>query len=420
MFCKLILTLHRVIIISWQGAFRRARSISDLRIIPLTIFFCCISEYVQGASTLSAALSGTSPADATDPRIIAAIITAVASAIIAIASAIWSYYTTRKNQMDLAEMKVAQQERQAERDARRDYEYEARKRLYEQYEPLLFQLVELSEDALYRVYSLARSARTGHLTEAQGGWMSAPDYYLLSTIYKLLAPIVIFKLMRRRLTLVDVNMDARIGTQYTFAKILYLTFTCDYEMAKMEPVLAYKPNVNGWAQLRQTDPRQYWRQGLALGRLDNALDDLLIEKNGVTRLRTFGEYQTLFYKRLEDDQANSYSLTDIFHEFHPHTRPALWRVLITQAHIHRMIVLGVGRDKCEPLQKLKKQMTIPKNQRLAFDWREKYCDVPDSVALEEPFNVAESFIANYLATLFPYAALPEAGVTEQSAGQIRM
>jgi hypothetical protein len=44
-----------------------------------------------------------------------------------------------------------------EQAARRDYEYEARKRLYQECEPILFQFVELSESALKRIYALARN-----------------------------------------------------------------------------------------------------------------------------------------------------------------------------------------------------------------------------------------------------------------------
>ncbi len=41
-------------------------------------------------------------------------------------------------------LKVTIADEKAEKDARRDYLYEARKRLYQEYEPLFFQLVGLS------------------------------------------------------------------------------------------------------------------------------------------------------------------------------------------------------------------------------------------------------------------------------------
>ena len=97
---------------------------------------------------------------------------------------------------DLEAYKDTLTETQAERAARRDYQYEARKRLYQQYEPLLFQLVEHCESAKERIYSLARSAKEGDLEKV--GWLSKWDeYYLYSTIYFLLSPLVIFKLMQQ-------------------------------------------------------------------------------------------------------------------------------------------------------------------------------------------------------------------------------
>jgi phage tail tape-measure protein len=56
----------------------------------------------------------------------------------------------------------------AARNARRDYEYDARKRLYAQVEPLLFQLFEAAETAFNAVASLARTQRDRNLP----GWLS--------------------------------------------------------------------------------------------------------------------------------------------------------------------------------------------------------------------------------------------------------
>jgi len=82
--------------------------------------------------------------ETTDPKIIAALIAAAASLIVSIIGTLWG----RKNQKDLETLKSELADERAESDARRDYEYDARKRLYEECEPLLFQLIELSENAL--------------------------------------------------------------------------------------------------------------------------------------------------------------------------------------------------------------------------------------------------------------------------------
>ena len=66
-------------------------------------------------------------------------------------------------QRQLEDVRAALADRNSAAAARRDYEYEARKRLYQHVEPLLFQLYEALEEAHYRVRSLVRTATQGHL-----------------------------------------------------------------------------------------------------------------------------------------------------------------------------------------------------------------------------------------------------------------
>jgi len=285
----------------------------------------------------------------------------------------------------------------AERDARRDYEYEARKRLYEQYEPLLFQLVERSESALHRVYSLARSAREGNLSIAGDGWLDSQGYYMVSTMYILLAPIAVFRLMQNRLTFVDLSVDPGIAARYALGKILYLSFTCDFELAKCKPSLEYEPHIKDWETSRKTQPSRYWRQGIALGRLDNALDDLLVVRDQEWRLRTFGEYESLLYGQTQENLiTDSWRFADILSGFHPYTRPVLWRILIVQAHVHRLIVGLVNASASAIPDSLLEQLAIPYEQRDSFDWRSEDGEPHSERVLNEPFDVAECFISQYV------------------------
>jgi Flp pilus assembly protein TadB len=70
----------------------------------------------------------------------------------------------------LKQVEAQLEDQNAERNARRDYEYEARKRVYQEVEPILFQLAELAEGGLHRIYSLARTARHGDLAPQRRGW----------------------------------------------------------------------------------------------------------------------------------------------------------------------------------------------------------------------------------------------------------
>ena len=70
-----------------------------------------------------------------DGKVIAAII----SALVTLGIAIWTFITNNRNQKIIEEFKSKLLEEHSERSARRDYEYEAKKRLYKEFEPILFQ-----------------------------------------------------------------------------------------------------------------------------------------------------------------------------------------------------------------------------------------------------------------------------------------
>src|SRR3954453_17928998 len=110
------------------------------------------------------------------------IITAGISFLVAVTSAALSYAFTRKNQHDLERLRADLDEKRRERDALRDYEYEARKRLYHECGPVLLQLMELSESGLRRVAGLARTAAQGNLGPDDTSWLADRlSYYHLST-----------------------------------------------------------------------------------------------------------------------------------------------------------------------------------------------------------------------------------------------
>src|SRR3712207_627574 len=110
--------------------------------------------------------------------VLPAIIAATASLIVAIISVLVTARTSRRvarltDELEKQRLYLASEleEQRAVRDARRDYEYEARKRLYEECEPLLFEAAELAELGRYRVVSLARSCREGVLLPDGSGWL---------------------------------------------------------------------------------------------------------------------------------------------------------------------------------------------------------------------------------------------------------
>src|SRR5262249_2549810 len=111
------------------------------------------------------------------------LITGTASLIIALIT----FFSARANQRDVEKLKAELTEKKSEKDARRDYVYEARKRLYKEYEPLFFQFTESAEIALGHIQSLAERGREGNL--ADGRYLSKNSYFLKTTVYKLLVPV---------------------------------------------------------------------------------------------------------------------------------------------------------------------------------------------------------------------------------------
>jgi hypothetical protein len=298
--------------------------------------------------------------------------------------------------------------KKAEEDARRDYEYEARKRLYEQYEPLLFQLVEACENAHFRVRSLARVSRHGEINPGQG-WLSVPDYYLLSTIYNLMAPMAVFRMIKQRLTLFDLGLVPLIKMQYALSKQLYYLYTEHHELAlDCKPKLLYTPNANDWQEKRQKDSARYWRQGIAVGRLDNAVAPFLKgDINGLTSLKSYGEFEKAYYNdaQVRDDLQ---FLVDIFIDFHPRTRPVLWRLLITQIHLCEGIADTAemrGQTLTADYRPLRR---LSEDTCKKFDWRPRGKGSSNEQVLKEPFNAAEQFLAARLPALCEWTVSPGA------------
>ena len=338
------------------------------------------------------------------------IIGSVLAAIVALINSFITRQTSRANQRDLEKhqrdleaLKAQLAEQKSEKDARRDYEYEARKRLYQQYEPLLFQLVELAENGLNRIYSLARTAREGNLSLVPNeGWLfDARNYYLASTVYKLIAPLVVYRLIQRRLTLVDLTLDPHINSQYLLAKRLYISFTEDFEFARADPKIEYDPNAEVTAGVARKHPEKYTRQAMFIGSLESIVDYFIkSEPDGSLRCMTYGEFEAAYYQG--DGVVESFNeVAELFHNFHPKTRPVLWRILVAQAHIYEALI----RTRELKLLKSGESVTpllipIAEAERGKFEWRDDRVSATDDEVLIQPFNIAEKYLRKHLGEMF--------------------
>jgi hypothetical protein len=320
-----------------------------------------------------------------------------------------------------AELAVSNEALTGENKARRDYLYEARKRLYQEVDPLLFQLAELSENALHRIYSLARTARKGKL-EPNASWLSYEGYYMSSTLYNLLVPLVIIRLIQRRLTVIDLTVDPYINSLYSLGRWVSYSFTDDFEFARggthenedyeERLMLEYNPNDSDWETKRELHADIYWRQGLPIGILDKAVDSLIVNENDkVLRYKNFGEFENEFHQdsNLKDHFKRVY---DIFFDFHPKTRPVLWRILVTQAHLYRAIIQSRDLQAAMTGQPFKPLMLIDEKDRWLFDWRQAPDEAEDEIVLVRPFEVAQNYLQAHLSSLLQENITGSAGTAQ--------
>lgn len=268
-------------------------------------------------------------------------VSALVVALIGAGSGLSAAFVAARAQQRVARLTASLGERRAESDARRSYEYEARKRLYDVYEPLRVRLLDCTDNAVRQIVDLVGSPGPG-----RPGYSSA-EYRLNTTIYYLLAPLVVSRMIERRLTLVDLSLDARIHTEFMLAQAICRSLADEFRAAQLDPALPYSPYVRGWREKRQECPQRFRRQGLPLGRLNTALDELqVVRPEGVETLTTFGELEPLLVGLDPDDvRSGPGAARDLFFEFDPVTRPVLWRVLVIQVLLYwcfQRVVFGEG------------------------------------------------------------------------------
>ncbi len=334
----------------------------------------------------------------------AALIAAGASLVVSLVSlgtAAWTARSTAKMQVaqakngeDLARLTSELSSENDAAKAKRDYEYEARKRLYTELYPLSFQLHERSVAALHRVMNLALATREGFLAPGPVNWLTGHDpYYFTSVILSLITPLAVYELMTRKLTQFDLNLDANLHRQYLIARVAYRAFLSDFDLVDKNryPLIefdathpSYNPPEDRPASM--TDPleqRWRWRQGLYSGQISQAVDAVIISDQSAdgqqhARVMTFADFaKALRGTDLRDsDQpppaARAIKLAlqpvvDVFRDFHPARRPVTWRILLAQAACYRAIAaMSRGDDSIQQL--LEAARFAGASDREQFEW----------------------------------------------------
>ena len=356
-----------------------------------------------------------------DTPIVVALVSAGASLVVAVLAQIGN----RRTSVRLQRIEDERDERQA----RRDYEYEARKRLYQECEPLLFQAIELAEPAQSRVTGLARTARDGYLCADGSGWLESPGYYFTSTVYLLLAPVTVFRILQSRITSIDLGLDARLRSQYELLKLLFFSFNADFDLARTgtdpdapaipapptasevtpsvppatsrpedspeEPKrLEYEPDKTdpGEAdadELLASSPQQFARQGLYRGTLDVIVQSLIVDGDAARcpRCMTYGEFLHDWDRNGSGLHEMQDTLIGLFGGFHPARKPVLWRVLIAQYLLYSALL----RDT--PVLAPIEPLTADRMKQL--DWRRPPGD-PWDAEVRDPVRAAGMYVQSKL------------------------
>jgi len=281
--------------------------------------------------------------------------------------------------------------KQKQHDAHTDYVYEARKNLYKKCEPILFLYSELSENALYRIKEIAIQGTKGKLE----GLLSSNDiYFMRSTLYRLLIPHAAFRILQRQVTQFDLEIDQRIKNKYLLAKILYYTFSQDRELAKSDPEEPYYRNDTTKEKNLNADQLEAANkhQGIYANQFDIITESLIKpEENGNWRLLSYGE----FNEKYSNDMFRSRFIGayDLFENFHPSTRPILWRMLIAQAHLYK--AMQKIRLKSVETLDFESFKQISKIENLFFEWRQSEQNILDE-DFKKPFVPVDKYLESVL------------------------
>ncbi|MBV9408124.1 MAG: hypothetical protein JO164_04835 [Candidatus Eremiobacteraeota bacterium] len=228
--------------------------------------------------------------------------------------------------------------------ARRDYEYEARKRLYVETEPILFQFYENAAYVINRILNLARASRDGSLEGSQSWWRD--QYYLLSAVHGFLAPLAAFHILRQRITLLDLTLDDSLERQYELGKAANRVWSRDISLASSLYELRYNPNRQDVEKqsLAPDEESMYRRQGVLSGYVQRAAAALVFTNDGEQRVRSFSEFADAYENNELTVQRDVEPVLKVLDGFVPARHPVLWRVIVAQLFVYRAIRLYRERE----------------------------------------------------------------------------
>jgi hypothetical protein len=286
---------------------------------------------------------------------------AVGAAVVSAGGALWSLWTARRLERDKAESAAALKRLEAElsaagklADARTRYEWEARTRLYDEVEPVLFLTGEVLEMTFARLANMAQAAAGGRLGAGEASWLRGPDnYYLLTTAFRVLRPLACLRMLTEKLTRLDFSLDARIQSAYVLAKLYRDALSGPFDLAAQAPVRPYRyvaPEPN--RPYAVEDEAVQHMQHLYTDDLEALVETLLVrDQAGQARLKRYGEFRAEVLDPAHETAKRMAPALLLFRHMAPGTRPVLWRALMACAVIAKVMLdvlaergAGAGRS----------------------------------------------------------------------------
>ena len=282
-------------------------------------------------------------------------IAAILSAIIAImVSGIISYRSTKS-------LKKVQSELDVQKNIfenKTNYEYDARRKLYENCFPTLFNFISVSEAALFKIRDIVYHIGSGDLIiPGKRFGDEGYNYFKSNTLYKLMAPSACFKILREKITSYDLELDQKLRVQYELGRHLFNSWAGDRDFA----------TIMESEYIRNDDDEFKHREGIRVSELEILCEFFIIRNNGDVRLKRYDEFNEE-YKNWKNGIPNSKNTTipenelnileSLFHNFTIESKPIFWRILVDQARMYLALVLHLEKE----LENMMMKYTSGKNK----------------------------------------------------------
>ncbi|WP_460836147.1 hypothetical protein [Massilia agri] len=198
-------------------------------------------------------------------------------------------------------------------NAQREYEYEARRRLYAAIGPLRFQLLLSCRDLIGRIEAIGSRERYK---------LDLSSYYARSTIYRILKPFALASLIEEQIALSDFSVDEKAIDLIRFRRSVTRIFSGDEFVAR-------HPNVNWLTQ----------EEHIFADRLSASVQPMIRRDSSNARVMRFEEFNSLINSQGWHDLA---PIDHIFCEFEASSKPILWARLVAYAYLCNSLINSQG------------------------------------------------------------------------------